>query len=105
MILFLVYSLTGRICIFFLQKFPFAKLLWIGPLWQPGGMLYDLWSCDLCLGTWVFTFLSAFFGLNLLGEYFYMPFLSELLTGAATSLLVHLLRLGFEAKFSVIRIE
>lgn len=102
---FLGYGAIGRICIFFLQKFPFSKLPVVGNWFNEGGFLYDLFHCDLCLGVWVFTFLAWAFKLNLLQPIFYMPIISELITGATTSFLVHLIRVGFEAQFSVIEVK
>lgn len=105
MIFYLVYGAIGRICIFFLQKFPFSKLPILGSWFNERGFLYELFQCDLCLGVWVFTFLAWAFKLNLLQPIFYMPFVSELLTGATMSLIVHLIRVGFETQFSVIEVK
>lgn len=105
MLLFLTYCAVGRLCIFFLQKFPWSKLPLIGRYWQPGGFLHELFACDLCLGVYVYTFWAAFFQVDLLGTLFYLPFASELVTGATTSLLVHLARIGFAAEYSVIRMD
>jgi hypothetical protein len=49
--------------------------------------------------------LAFFFKLNLLQDVFYVPGLSELITGGITAFLVHVFRLGFEAKFSVIEVR
>jgi len=105
MIFYFTYCAVGRICIFFLQRFPFQKLWLIGTWFQKGGFLHDLFECDLCLGVWTYWVLAFFFKLNLLQDVFYVPGLSELITGGITAFLVHVFRLGFEAKFSVIEVR
>jgi len=104
MIAYFTYALIGNVCIFFLQKFPFEKLPYIGAVWKKGGFLHDLFVCDLCLGVWVYTFLAVFFSINVLETLFYTPVLSQLITGATTSLLAHLVRLGWQTKFSIIEV-
>lgn len=69
-----------------------------------GGFLHDLFACDLCLGVWTFAILSFFFKANLLQSFFYIPVLSEFITGGVTSLVVHLLRIGFQAEYGVIKV-
>ena len=103
MISLLVFCIIGRVCIFLLQKFPLNKLL--PRFFSEGKFLHDLFECDLCLGVWVYWILAYPFKMNILNEYFYVPVLSELLTGGSISLLVHLIRLGWEAKFSVIEVR
>lgn len=66
----------------------------------------DLHGCDLCSGVWVFgllSFLLKFDLLTVLGLP-YVPVLSELVTGGAVSFVVHLLRLGWNARFSSIEV-
>jgi hypothetical protein len=96
---------VGRVCIFLLQKFPFHKIKFIGAWFKEGGFLHDLFACDLCLGVWVFTILSFFFQLNLLEAYFYVPVVSEFITGGITSLIVHLILHGFQAQYSIIEVN
>jgi hypothetical protein len=96
---------VGRLCIFLLQKFPFYKFKFLKGLFLEGGFLHDLFACDLCLGVWVFTILSAFFRLNLLEDYFYIPVVSEFITGGITSFIAHLIRSGYQAQYSVIEVH
>jgi hypothetical protein len=96
--------LVGRVCIFLLQKFPFTKLPLIGRLWGEGGFLCDLFSCDLCIGVWVYTVLGYFFKINLLFIYFYVPVISEFITGGITSLIVFLVVRGYQAQYSIIKV-
>lgn len=105
MIAYFIYAIVGRICVFFLQKFPFSKLPLLGKLFREGGFLHDLFACDLCLGVWVYTILAFFFSVNFLDGYFYCPVISELITGAVTSLLVFLVRAGWQSEFSVIEVH
>lgn len=56
-------------------------------------------ECDLCLGVWVYSILSGLFQIRLLEDvYWYVPLVSELITGCVTSYLVHLLTIGFREK-------
>jgi len=92
--LYLVYILVGRLFIFLLQKAPYKSLF---IKWS---FLQELFECDLCLGVWVFTFLAFFIDVNLFS--FYVPVLSQLIIGSGTSLIVHLLRIGWQEKFGTI---
>lgn len=105
MIAYFIYALIGRTCIFFLQRFPFSKLPGVGRMFRSGGFLHDLFACDLCLGVWVYTILAFFFSINLLEGYFYYPVISELITGSVTSLLVFLIRAGWQSEFGVIEVH
>lgn len=64
-----------------------------------------LFECDLCLGVWIYTILSFVMGVVLFRDLFYVLFVSELITGGITSIIMHLLGLGWSAKFSTIIIE
>lgn len=63
-------------------------------------------ECDLCFGTWVYAFLAYFMHLSLLAVlgFSYVPVLSEVITGGAVSFLVHLLTLGWKAKFDIVEL-
>ena len=95
---YLIYVLAGKLLIFFGMKF--AEDNEIGYKF-----IRNLLSCDLCWGFWVYGLLSFLVGEPLFVEYFYVPVLSQLVTGGFTSLLVHLVTLGWNVKFSVITIE
>ena len=61
--------------------------------------LQKLLQCDLCLGVWVYAILSGLFQIRLLEDvYFYVPVVSEVITGCVISYLVHLLSIGFREK-------
>lgn len=95
----LLYTLTGKLVIFILQKFAFANLSKRGKL-LGSRFLNELFECDLCLGVWVFTGLAVAFEINLV-DLFYVPIISEILTGAAMSFLVHVFSNGWKALYNV----
>lgn len=100
-----IYVLVGKLLIFIFQKFPKHTLPLIGRLFRDGKFLEELFSCDLCLGVWVYAGLSFIFSVNILGEYFYIPILCEFITGGAISFLMHLFSAGWESKYQNIIIE
>ena len=92
-----LYFAIGRLVIWLLQiAGPLEKL------WQLHPKLRELRECDLCLGFWVYTALALWFRFNWLPDVMYIPVLSEALTGGAASFIMHLIRLGWSAKFGVI---
>jgi len=93
---FLVFLLLGKVSIYFLQTFPYQKIV----KWE---FLQEMFSCDLCLGFWVYTFLCFVFGMNFYT--FYAPIVSEVLSGASASFIMHILSIGWKTKFSTIVIE
>ena len=99
------YALIGKLTIYLLQKFPKNSLPIIGRLFWEGKFLEELFSCDLCLGTWVFAGLSFLMNVNVTGEWFYVPVLSEFITGGTMSFIMHLISLGWSSKFQNIVIE
>jgi hypothetical protein len=99
------YALIGKLTIFLLQKFPKHSLPIIGELFREGRLLGDLFSCDLCLGFWVYSGLAYIINVNLVGELFNVPILSEFITGAIMSFIMHLISAGWEARYSNYIIE
>jgi len=99
----LVYLLTGKLIIFSLQKFPFQKVF--PRLFKEGGFLEQLFSCDFCLGFWVYSGLAFIFNMNLFSEYFYVLVVCEALTGIVASFVMHLLTIGWNDKFGTIFVE
>jgi hypothetical protein len=100
-----VYALVGKLIIFLLQKFPKHTLPIIGKLFREGRLLGDLFSCNLCLGFWVYSGLAFLFQINLTNEFFYIPILSEFVSGAIVAFLMHLISAGWEAQYQNIIIE
>lgn len=105
MIGYFIFAIVGKVCIFLLQKFPFSKLWVVGSWFRERGFLHDLYACDLCLGVWVFSVLAGLFRINLLESFFYLPVVSEAITGGITSILVHFIRVGYEAEYAIIEVK
>ena len=100
-----IFALVGKLLIFLLQKFPRHSLPIIGRLFQEGGLLDNLFSCDICLGVWIYTGLAFIINVNVTGELFYVPILSEFITGAIVSFIMHLISAGWSAQYQNIVIE
>lgn len=100
-----IFALIGRLIIFLLQKFPKDRLPLIGKLFGDGKFLNELFSCDLCLGFWIYAGLSFIINVDLTTEYFYVPVLSEFITGAVISFIMHLISAGWDANYRNIVIE
>jgi len=94
---FIIFLFVGKLLIFLAKKFTESNEL--------KGFIGRLFTCELCSGVWSFTILSLLLGENLFTDFFYVPLLSELITGGATSLMMHLLTLGWKSQFEVIVIE
>ena len=95
---YLLYVLIGKLIIYFGMKFP--------PLANSrNNFVKQLFSCDECLGGWVYVGMSLVMGEALFRDVFYVPILSEAGTGLLTAFLVHLITLGWKEKFSIIIIE
>ena len=99
---FVIFALVGKIIVFLLQKFPKPKLPFIGKLFREGGLLDELFDCDLCLGFWVFSGLAFIFEIDI---GIYVPILSEFIIGAVTTFVVHVFSEGWNAKFQNFIIE
>lgn len=94
-----IYSLVGKLLIFIVQSLPRPEK--IGNHWFFGKLL----SCDLCLGVWIYGFMSLVLRIDLLSAEFglpYIPLFGELATACMTSFIMHLISLGWKAKFNVI---
>ena len=95
---FLVYLLIGEIFVFLGMRFPpFSE--------SKITLVKRIWTCSLCAGTWVFTFLSFALGQVLFRDLFYVVGISELATGGLMAFTLHLIELGWKSKFEVIIID
>jgi len=83
-----------------LQRFPKQKIPFLKNFFSEGKFLQELFSCDLCLGVWVYTVLAFFFKANIF-DMFYFPVVSEALTGMATSFIMHLISAGWQSLYNV----
>jgi len=92
------FVLVGKLIIYLAQQFFFANF---------GEVKFfsKLFSCDLCLGVWVYSILNFFFGINLLEQVFYIWIVSEILSGAVISFLMHLISIGWSSKYQEIIID
>ena len=97
---YLFYIIAGKISLFVLQRFPLRKIRFLRKHLAEGKFLQELISCDLCLGVWIYTVLAYFFKINLY-DAFYLPGLSELLTGATTSFIMHVFSAGWKSLYSM----
>jgi hypothetical protein len=90
-VLDLVFLLAGgKVLIYLVQTFPPAKHNRVE-------FFRKMFSCDLCLGFWVYFCLYIFFGMYP-NELHYVPFVSEAMIAGLTSYGMHLLSLGWKLK-------
>jgi hypothetical protein len=92
---YFIFLVFGKVAIFFLQTFPPLKKI----KWK---FLQEMLECDLCTGFWAYTALCFTFNVNLVPEF---PIVSQVLTGAFSSLLMHIISIGWKEKWSVINIS
>lgn len=99
------FALVGKLIIYLLQIFPFQKLPIIGTLWNEDKFFEELFGCSLCLGFWIYTGINLWFQINFLQEIFYVTIVSEAISGAIMSYVMHLLSIGFREKYFIVVIE
>ena len=91
MVQYIIFGCLGKLIIYLAMLFPKHPR---GEFWE------KLFGCDLCLGVWIYTGLALIFRIDIVqGSLPYVPFVSELVTGAFTSFVVHLISLGWNEKF------
>lgn len=90
-------AIAGKVLIFLAQKFAQNLNLQIP-------FLKKLFECSLCLGVWVYGFLSAVTGITLFSDLFYSPLSSELITAGLLSFTVFLISLGWNEYFGKVYI-
>ena len=95
---FIVFVVVGKLLIFFGQKFAEGNNI-------TEGFIGRLLACGLCWGFWVYTALSLLLGEIIFPDFFHVPVLSNVITGAATSFFVHLVSLGWREQFGIIVVE
>jgi hypothetical protein len=100
---FAIFALVGRIIVFLFQKFPKHSLPFIGGLFREGKFLDELFACDLCLGFWIYFGLSFFADVNIMS--IDVPVVSQFITGAVTTFVVHVFSVGWNSKFQNYIIE
>lgn len=92
---FVAYLGIGRLMIYIAQKFiSDATKIELLSKWA---------SCDLCAGVWIYSALAYFLNIQILSDILpYVPFVTEVVTGCASSMIMHLLVIGWREKFSVL---
>lgn len=81
----------GKTLLYLVQSLPYTKTITVRP--------FDyLFKCDLCLGQWIYFSLFCFYG-STFGPY--VPLVSEFLTAAIVTTVVHFASLGFKLKHGV----
>lgn len=95
-----IYAAIGKLIIFTLQKFPFSHLPRIGELFTGDRFFVRLFSCDFCLGFWVFTFLAPIMGANLVEQVRFIV-VAWVITGVIMSFIVHVFSNGWKALYNV----
>jgi hypothetical protein len=95
---FFWFAVVGKLLIFVLAVSPLGKIKI--KIWD------EMIHCDLCFGVWVYFGLAILFHIDIMsGTFFHIPIIGELITGIATSYIVHLISMGFKAKFTQIVIK
>jgi flagellar biosynthesis protein FliR len=100
---FVIYLLVGELIIYTTQNFPLQSLPYVGPFFDEKSWLGKLVSCSFCLGFWIYFGLSIPFQANAL--WFYIPVLSEFLTGLIAAFIMHIFMIGLKDKFSILEIK
>lgn len=91
----IAYLIFGKLLIYFGMK------VFGGSKFYPTRLVF---SCDECLGVWVYTILSFVMGEVIFPQFYHIVF-SEFTTGLFYSFLVHLTTLGWKSKFENIFIK
>lgn len=100
MLKLLAYVLIGKLIIFLAQKV-------FSDNYPPrrDNFLTKLFGCDLCLGFWIYFGLAFLFGIDLTYEIFDVPIVSEFIAGASVSFVMHLITIGWKARYQEIFME
>lgn len=96
---YLLYAVVGKIFIYLIQKFPASE--WLS---SKSKTLERLIRCGLCLGFWVYLVLAFVMRVNAFVE-FRQPIVNEFVTAAVTTMLVHLVSIGWMEQFGTVVIE
>lgn len=97
---FIGMALVGELLMFFMRKFPPASTFA-----KKRKFTEELFYCNLCLGFWVYLFLSAIMRVNILDGFYYIPVFSELVTAAFTSFVMHIAVIGWKDEYTVMEIK
>lgn len=89
---------SGKILLFFMRKFPPIRA--VMSKWELSQKLFD---CDLCLGFWVFLFLSPWFDIDV--KQINNKVLRWIVTACLSSFLSYLISVGWEQEYGTVVIE
>lgn len=95
---FVLYVLVGKLLIWLLgEKFPYF-------INSKSEIVRKLFSCDLCLGIWIYFFIAIGAQVRLFEDLFTynVPLTGEFIAACITSFLVHLVSIGWREKFSTV---
>lgn len=88
---FLILAGIGRVLMLLWLKAPYSK--WLSR-WK---FFNEMFSCNLCLGTWVYFILALILRANLFESY--LPVISEGMVGALASFVVWVFEAGWNSYF------
>lgn len=108
---YFAYAITGKILLYLFQKSLFSSYIS-----SDKRFLRELFGCDLCLGVWVYAILAVVFGIRVNLFSFLIVhddmiiniiliIITQFLTGAVTSFIVHLISVGVDTEFRVLEIK
>jgi hypothetical protein len=93
-VILVAYLLLGRL------------IIWAIAVAKPTRWLWSFFEgCDFCLGMWVYLALAFWFPLHLADLWAplpYVPVLTQFMTGLLAAYVMHVLVIGFKAKFYAI---
>ena len=94
----ILFLAIGKVIIHAWQRFPLPKFL------TKYSWFVKLHDCSLCSGTWIYTILSLFLGVDLLSTliFTYVPIVSEVVTGILISWVVYIFTLGWKSAYEVV---
>lgn len=94
----LIYLAAGRVITWLLQVNGLMK-----PLWKSHHFLLDLSQCDLCLGFWVYLFLALCLPTRPFAMWTF--YVGAVVLASVSTLIAHLLRIGWQTKFGITVID
>lgn len=100
-----IFAAVGKLIIYLWMKFPLPQTILDNIqekyIYQ---FIKQLHECDLCSGTYLFTILAFFMRIDMLVDFgfWHVPIVSEFVSGAISSFMVHIFSIGWKTKFEVI---
>jgi hypothetical protein len=93
---YVFYLVVGRVLIYLVQTLPPVQNM-------QNEYFHKLFNCDLCLGVWIYFALTAPLQIEITTQFvgLYVPLVSEIITAAISSTLVHYIALGWQTKHGI----